>query len=478
MVIFPEKVRKMRHWTRLLSLLTIALVIPFCASADFKKTKIAVLDFQLQGEEFTNKDMGTIVAEWFITAMVREGRFDVVERRMLEKVLGEQQLAMTGVVDASSATQIGKLLGVKVIITGSVMKLRDITEINARIIDVESASIIAAENIKSAATAGLQEMVVEMSQKIIKNFPLEGYVVNRSGDSVTLDLGVRTGVKNGMRFIVFKEGQVIKHPKTGEVLDVERIQTGTVTITDVMQKICTAKIDAEDSPDAINYGQLVKSMIDTRAKEGRLYVDAIPAGAKIRILNITPPYSRGMTLAPGPYTLEVSAPGYVTVKEQLTLDMNEEKTVAVKLVAIPTAPPPEKARAAAPVPKEEYLPPQKEFIPPPVAKQEQKPSQSPDQTKFLRLLESNNVREQRDAARLIERGRIKDPVVLDAVERALLRGYKADSSDRDHIDAMSWLCKALGSSGQSKYRSTLSTVAQNAPHKKLKGYAEKSLNEL
>ncbi len=467
----------MRCWTRLLYLLAIALLIPVCASADFKKTKIAVLDFQLQGEEFTNKDMGTIVAEWFITAMVREGRFDVVERRMLEKVLGEQQLAMTGVVDASSATQIGKLLGVKVIITGSVMKLRDITEINARIIDVESASIIAAENIKSAATAGLQEMVVEMSQKIMKNFPLEGYVVNRSGDSVTLDLGVRTGVKNGMRFIVFKEGQVIKHPKTGEVLDVERIQTGTVTITDVMQKICTAKIDEEDSPDSINYGQLVKSMIDTRRKEGRLYVDATPANAKIRILNITPPYSRGMALAPGPYTVEISAPGYVTVKEQLTLDMNEEKTVAVRLVAVPTAPP-EKARAAAPVPKEEYIPPQKEFIPSPVPKPEQKPALSSDQAKYLRLLDSNNVREQRDAARLIERGRVKDPVVLDAVERALLRGYKADSSDRDHIDAMSWLCKALGSSGQSKYRSTLSTVAQNAPHKKLKGYAEKSLNEL
>jgi hypothetical protein len=53
-----------------------------------------------------------------------------------------------------------------------------------------------------------------------------------------------------------------------------------------------------------------------------------------------------------------------------------------------------------------------------------------------------------------------------------------ESTDRDHIDAMSWLCKALGSSGMGKYRSTLSTVANNAPHKKLKGHAEKSLNEL
>lgn len=467
----------MRRCTRLLYLLAIALLIPFSASADFKKTKIAVLDFQLQGEEFANKDMGTIVAEWFITAMVREGRFDVVERRMLEKVLGEQQLAMTGVVDASSATQIGKLLGVKVIITGSVMKLRDITEINARIIDVESASIIAAENIKSAATSGLQEMVVEMSQKIMKNFPLEGYVVNRSGNSVTLDLGVRTGVKNGMRFIVFKEGQVIKHPKTGEVLDVERIQTGSVTIDNVMQKICTARIDEEDSPGSINYGQLVKSMIDTRPMEGRLYVDVTPAGAKIRILNISPSYTRGMVLAPGPYNIEVSAPGYITAKEWITLGLSEEKTVSFSLAASTAAP--EKLRPAPPVPKEDVAPVRKEFMPPPPPPRlEQRPAVGAEQAKYLKLLESNNVVDQRDAARMITRANVKDQVVFDAVERALLRGYKMESSDREHIDAMSWLCKALGSSGMSKYRSTLNTVANNAPHKKLKGYAEKSMNEL
>lgn len=472
----------MRRCTRLLYLLTIALLIPFCASAEFKKTKIAVLDFQLQGEEFENKDMGTIVAEWFITAMVREGRFDVVERRMLEKILGEQKLAMTGVVDASSATQIGKLLGVKVIITGSVMKFRDITEINARIIDVESASIIAAENIKSGATEGLQVMVVEMSQKIMKNFPLEGYVVNRSSDSVTLDLGIRTGVKTGMQFIVFKEGQVIKHPKTGEVLDVERIQTGTVTITEIMQKICKAQIDEEVSPGSVDYGQLVKSLVETKSREGRLYVNVTPEGAKIRILNIGPQYTRGMALPPGAYTVEVSAPGYVTAIEKLALEINEEKTLNVQLVASTSLP----ARATAAVAKKESNPSQeastetfKQPPPPPLAaKQEPRSSLSSEQTKYLRQLDSGNIRYQRDAARLIIKSASTDQVLFDAVERALLRGYKLESSDRDHVDAMSWLCKALGASGRSKYRSTLSRVANDAPHKKLKGYAEKSLNQL
>ena len=476
----------MKPYMRLLYLLIVALLIPCQSSAEFKKTKIAVLDFQLQGEAFENQDIGTIVAEWFITAMVREGRFDVVERRLLEKVLGEQQLAMTGVIDASSATEIGKLLGVKVIITGSVMKLRDATEINARIIDVESASIIAAENLRSTASSGLQELVVDMSRKIMKNFPLEGYVVNRSDDTVTIDLGIRTGVKKGMQFIVFKEGQVIKHPRTGEVLDVERIQTGTVTISDISQKISTASIDEESEPGAISYGHLVKSLTEAKtakdAKEareareeqevskGRLYVDTTPAGAKIRILNIGPAYARGMSLAPGSYTLEVSAPGYLTEIAKVGLSEDEEKTVSIKLSPAPEKTAPTAGKEKAPPPALTYTPAE----PRPVSR----PAVSAEQAKFLRMLTSNSVQDQRDAAKLIIRTGASDPVVFDAVEKALLRGYKQDGSERDHIDAMAWLCKALGASGSAKYKSTLRTVASDAPHKKLRGYAEKSLEQL
>jgi TolB-like protein len=454
--------------------LLIPLLVPHSASAEFSKTKIAVLDFQLQGENFDNKDMGTIVAEWFITAMVREGRFDVVERRMLEKILGEQKLAMSGVVDATSATQIGKLLGVKVIISGSVMKLKEVTEINARIIDVESASIIAAENIKSAATARLQDMVIEMSEKIMKNFPLEGYVVNRSGDSVTLDLGVRTGVKAGMRFIVFKEGQIIKHPKTGEVLDVERIETGKVTITGVAQKISTAKIDEETDPGSINYSQLVKSLIDTTPKKAKLTVTASPANAKIRILNTTKVYEPGIVLDPGPYHLEVTAPGHKTAKEWVTLEKNEDKNVTISLSPGSAAPDEAVVRPATTAKKETFVPP-----PPPPPPPQPSIQLSSEQAKYLRMLESNNTEQQKDAAQLMVRAKYRDTVVLDVVEKILLRSYQASANESgERIDTLSWLCKALGASGQGKYKATLSKIANEAPQRKLKGYAEKSLNQL
>ena len=104
--------RSCRAYRVVLSILCLfAFAYAAPAHADFKKTKIAVLDFQLQGEDFPSKDMGKIVAEWLITGLVETGRFDVIERRLLEKVLEEQNLGATGAIDPDSAAQLERSWG-------------------------------------------------------------------------------------------------------------------------------------------------------------------------------------------------------------------------------------------------------------------------------------------------------------------------------------------------------------------------------
>ena len=236
------------------------------AYADFKKTKIAVMDFQVQGEKFETEDIGKIVAEWLITAFVQEGRFDVVERRLLEKILQEQKLGVSGVVDSESIARLGKVLGAKIVVTGSVMKLRQFMEVNARLINVENGSIIAAEKVKSESATKLEALVTEMAVRIISDFPLEGYVVERGEDNtVTIDLGKLAGAKVGKRFIVFKEGKAIKHPKTGEVLDIERIDIGEVEVRAVKEKTATGVILREASGQKIEYGNMVRSSVEASA---------------------------------------------------------------------------------------------------------------------------------------------------------------------------------------------------------------------
>ncbi len=252
----------MKKWILLIPIIVFTTLLPCKASAEFKKIKVAVLDFLLQGEGYDTKDMGKIVSEWLITALVKEGRFEVVERRLLEQIFQEHKLIMTGVVDEQSATQLGKLLGVKVIISGSVLKLKNFTEVNARIIDVESASIITAESAKSTSTERLEELVKQMAEKIIKDFPLQGYIVNKDKLRVVIDVGKRAGVKRGMHFIVYKEGEVIRHPKTGEILDVRTIETGMLEIDKVKTKISEGKIIKEYKPESVEYGQMVKSVTE------------------------------------------------------------------------------------------------------------------------------------------------------------------------------------------------------------------------
>jgi hypothetical protein len=50
-----------------------------------------------------------------------------------------------------------------------------------------------------------------------------------------------------------------------------------------------------------------------------LTIKTLPENARVRILNITPYYTKGMILRPGDYQVEVSAKGYKTKKEWVTI---------------------------------------------------------------------------------------------------------------------------------------------------------------
>lgn len=229
-------------------------------AAEFKKTKVAVVDFQENGA-FDVKDVGKIVAEWFTTAFVNTGRFDVIERRLLQQILEEQKMGVTGLIDPRSASRLGKVLGVKTVVSGTVQSYDGISEINVRLLNVETGSIITAESFKGSSASSLNKLVNEAAAKIIRHFPLQGYVVKRSVGKVTVDLGGNAGVRAGMQFRVYTEGAPLKHPKTGEVLSVEIIDKGTIRVTSIRENISDSVIVNEACPSCIKAGQLVSAIL-------------------------------------------------------------------------------------------------------------------------------------------------------------------------------------------------------------------------
>jgi len=107
------------------------------------KQKIAVIEFT----DLDNKvnPLGQFISEELITQLfiVNSGGFEVVERRQLAKVLDQQKLSVSGLLDPKAMKNVGKILGVDAIVTGSMTDLGNTTKINSRIIAVDSAKIFA-----------------------------------------------------------------------------------------------------------------------------------------------------------------------------------------------------------------------------------------------------------------------------------------------------------------------------------------------
>lgn len=73
-------------------------------------------------------DLADIMADNIALELLNLG-FQVIERVALEKVISEQKLQMSGLIDPSTAAKIGKLVGVDAVVLGSMTTLRKETGI-------------------------------------------------------------------------------------------------------------------------------------------------------------------------------------------------------------------------------------------------------------------------------------------------------------------------------------------------------------
>jgi len=105
--------------------------------------KIAVIPFSyVDGRK---SSAGVIISERITTQLVNQNAFEVVERAQLEKVMKELNLQSSGIMNEQTTKEIGKILGVEAIITGSLIaKKQGVVEVNARLISTETAKVIAA----------------------------------------------------------------------------------------------------------------------------------------------------------------------------------------------------------------------------------------------------------------------------------------------------------------------------------------------
>jgi curli biogenesis system outer membrane secretion channel CsgG len=258
---------------------TIALLFVLLAlgtsNADLKK-RIAIARFEdRSGGGYQN--LGTGVADMLATALVKSGKFIVIERQDLDKVLAEQHLGASGNVTPETAAKAGRVLGVELIVVGSVTEFgvseRKIAGgisalggagletksaravVDIRLVNTMTGEIIAAETEEGSSTTlgvaaqykrinfsdlsawnttdagkACREAVddcVELIEDKESKVPWSGKIIKVNTDgTVIMKPGSDGGVELGADYDVFRLGEEIKDPDTGLSMGAEETKIG------------------------------------------------------------------------------------------------------------------------------------------------------------------------------------------------------------------------------------------------------------
>jgi curli biogenesis system outer membrane secretion channel CsgG len=117
----------MRTFKTLATAVLAAVLVTATSLAAQEKKRVAVLDFNyatvqasVQAVFGTTQDIGKGITDLLIDKLVNDGQYRVIDRQAMAKILAEQNFSNSNRADPGTAAQIGKLLGVQVIIIGDI----------------------------------------------------------------------------------------------------------------------------------------------------------------------------------------------------------------------------------------------------------------------------------------------------------------------------------------------------------------------
>ncbi|MBQ6067878.1 MAG: hypothetical protein IJK84_00100 [Bacteroidales bacterium] len=138
----------------------ILIIVSLCCSA---QTKVAVY---VTSSDDTEKGILKIIGSELTSAIVATKEYSAVERTsdFLSKIAEEQAFQRTGAVDDAQISALGKQFGVDMVCVVDVIKFKDIYYINARLIDVEKATVFATSR-ESSSLADMNS-IISMSENL------------------------------------------------------------------------------------------------------------------------------------------------------------------------------------------------------------------------------------------------------------------------------------------------------------------------
>ncbi len=230
------------------------------------------------------KTVGAGASKMLETALAKSGMFDVYTRAEMDKVLKEQALGQSGMMTQQSAAKAGQLIGVNVIVVGAVtefgekaggvnvfflaggQKTTARVVIDVQLIDTTTGKIVKAlsaegeeanvgvslfvasggtsldeTKIGKAMRKAINKLVEEVSAEVA-NIPWSAKIVKAEGGTIYINAGVSSNLQPGMKFLVYRAGEELTDPDTGESLGKEESLAGEVMLTQVLEKMSKAAV--------------------------------------------------------------------------------------------------------------------------------------------------------------------------------------------------------------------------------------------
>ncbi len=207
-------------------------------------------------------------------------------------------------------------------------------------------------------------------------------------------------------------------------------------------------------------------------KKAVLYVDAVPEDARIRIMTIKPKFFQGIKLDKGPCLIEVSAQGYETREEWISLDSGETRRMRIELKPVPVSESLEKkSQGSAET--------EKAAVESGMGESEKKETetdvfpgdQDSEAARIARLILNDDSADKHRGVKLALRKYPDKTELLHVAEQVLREEYNINLKDRLHVETMVWICKYLGYSGNSDFKSLLLDIAERSENRKIRRYA-------
>ena len=159
---------------KLHSLITALLLLAGMAVHAGEPLSVAVFDFETKDD--AGKDLGGKAATLINAYLSAEPQVITVERTDLQKLLGEQELGLSGNVSAATAAKVGQLTGAKVIVTGRIFSVGNDLMMVSKVISSETSRVYG-EVVKGASASAIDTMAQEMAKKI-------GVIVDQKGETL------------------------------------------------------------------------------------------------------------------------------------------------------------------------------------------------------------------------------------------------------------------------------------------------------